>query len=263
MEISKGQQLYVNNKWYMDVIDVNDTKVKVRIKYYEGVKKDVYFYKEISLPKDLFTNLKENEYIVYTKVNQVELKKIIGSLINKLIKEDDITKMFEDGSVGAGMGAVSNPGLSGTPGVVGNAGSGDVSGSVLPGSSNEFALEIHPKVNKKIRKKLKTKAGKAVVKQPVIELTENVVSTEELTENEYKSKVYAFLDYPTDNEYDHKFIQVVNKIRPSFLDTSGQRIKQYFKNLYNMNKSLIKLRTSDWFQNYILVLADIEDTEEL
>lgn len=261
MEFKSGQQLFVNGKWYMDVVSVDGESIKVRIKFYEGQSKDFFQYKTIKLPSKLFMNCQEDSFLIRCTVNETELKKNIGSLINRLVKELDILKVFEDG-----MGAVANPGLSGTPGVPGSAGSGDINaGGILPPS--EFGMQIHPKVNAKIRKKLKTKTGKPIVKQPVISLHKENVETIELdntinSEPDYKLNLYQFLDYPTDNEYDIKFIDTINKWRPTFLEISSQRIKQYFKDLYNVNKSLIKDKTSEWFQNNILILGEITDIED-
>lgn len=266
---SKGQQLYINGKWYMDIKDVDQNQIKVRIKYYEGNDKKYYAYKIISLPISMFTDIEQTDYITKAKIDPIELKKRIGSLINRLVKETDMSMLFEDGgalaSAGntAGMGAVSSPGMSGTPGVPGAAGSGDIGGGgILPAS--EFGLMRHPKVNKKIRKKLKTKVGKAIVKQPVILLTkENNEETVVNSENDYKNLLYEFLDYPTDNDIDIQFLEIINKLRPTFLELSSQRIKAYFKKLYEVNKSLINTKTSEWFQNNLFILGEITETEEI
>jgi hypothetical protein len=71
--------------------------------------------------------------------------------------------------------------------------------------------------------------------------------------------VYQFLDYPVDNDWDIKFIETISEWRPEFLETSMERIKQYFKDLYKTNRALIKDKCSEWFQNNILVLGDITE----
>ena len=87
----------------------------------------------------------------------------------------------------------------------------------------------------------------------------NVIDKEkkdETTDNEYKKLIFDFLDYPTDNDYDNKIIDVINKIRKTFVTSSSDVIKSYFKNLYELNKSYIKNKTSEWFQNNILIIID-------
>jgi hypothetical protein len=263
----RGDQLFINKKWYMDINDVNDEKkqLDVRIKYYESNDKKIYNYKIITLSMDLFTNIIVSNFIINATINPIELKKRIGSLINRLIIEYDMNQLLENLNIKDvledGMGAVSSPGLSGTPGLPGTAGSGDVSNSILP--ANTFGLEMDREPNKRIRKKLKTKAGKVLIKQPVILLTKENITNDELTENDYKNTLYMFLDYPTDNDIDIKIINSINKLRPTFLEISSQRIKEYFKKLYIVNKSLIKTKSSDWFQNNLLILGEITDNEEI
>lgn len=272
MEILKNDQLYVNSKWYMDVIDIVNNLVTVRVKYSEAIDKGPYIYKNIKIPLEVIKPTEEKNGIKYCKINEIDLKKIIGGLIYRLHKQNDINAILEDGANAAntaGMGAVSFGTMSGTPGVPGGAGSGDIAGTVkfastkagtgtLPG--NEFGLQIHPKVNAKIRKKIKTKAGKAIVKQPVINLSENAdVETE--SDVEYKTKLFDFLDYPTDNEYDIKIIKIITTHRPEFLTMSSDRIKLYLNDLYTLNLTLITNHCSDWLKNNIFVLADVK-TEE-
>ncbi len=271
MEILKNDQLYINSKWYFDVVDVANL-VTVRVKYSEAIDKGPYIYKNIKIPKEVIKVTEEKNGIKYCKINEIDLKKIIGGLIYRLHKESDLNYILEDGANAAntaGMGAVSFGTMSGTPGIPGGAGSGDIAGAVkvastkagtgtLPG--NEFGLQIHPPVNKKIRKKIKTKAGKTIVKQPVLNLSENV-EIESESDVEYKTKLFDFLDYPTDNEYDMKLLKIINIHRSEFLSMSSQRIKLYLNDLYTLNLTLITNRCSDWFKNNIFVLADVK-TEE-
>jgi hypothetical protein len=254
-ELKAGDQLYVNSKWYFDVKDVNDTDIKVRIKYFEGTNKDYYLYKVIKLPVSLFVEPTVSNFIVNCKVSEKDLKRQIGGLIDRLVKESDISKILEE------MGAVSSPGLSGTAGVPGSAGSGDVSNSVLP--SNSYGLEIIPKVNRKqIRKILKNKKSGNILKTPLLNLMKEDASDDVMnSDNDYKLHVFQMLDYPTDNEWDLKFIEIINAWRPNFIDTSSQRIKTYFKNLYETNRALIVNKCSEWFQNNMAVLAEISTSE--
>lgn len=253
MNIKIGDQLYVNGKWYFDVLDVQDGTVVIRIKYKENPRKEVYSYRPIALDANLFTNVQEKSFFKTCNIDNNQFKQVIGSLIDRIAKEGDISKIFEDG-----MGDVSMPGVNATPGMTGTSGSGDI--SVFPKSTLGF--EIVSKDYKRIRKKMKTKASDAIIKTPVINLTsvkeslEEEESTPDQTDNEYKTLVFDLLDYPTDNDYDVKFIKVINKIRPTFVESSAETIKSYFRNLYTLNKTLIKNKTSEWFQNNILILAD-------
>jgi hypothetical protein len=264
MELKENMQLWVNEKWYMDVLKIENDKVTVQIKYTEPGAK-LNYYKQITIP-NIFKNLTQHSYIVKCKVNEKELKKHIGSLINRLTVEKDIVKMFENavaanGANTAGMGAVSMPGLSGVAGVPGAAGSGDISTTKLPASmipTNSFGLEIDNSTNKRARKKLKKnktkgKKLKPIVKTPVVILTNESVDDTE-TDAKYKSRVFAFLDYPVSNDIDIDLINSINKERQLFVKISADRIKKYFKDFYNINKTLITIDASDWFENNILTL---------
>lgn len=264
MELKATDQVYVNSKWYFDVKSIDGQTIKVRIKYFEGVKTNLYLYKTIKLPLELFKNIEQYGFIVKVTVKEYDLKQQIGGLIDRLVKEPDITKIVED------MGAVSSPGINATPGMTGSAGSGDIGSfggaSTMP--SNEFGLQIVPKANRKKIKKMLNQSKSAknssdnIIKTPVLNLFKENLKNDELhSDNDYKMLIYQFLDYPTDNDMDIKFINIVNDLRPEFLDTCSQRIKQYFKDLYNTNKTLIKKKCSKWFINNMLILGDITETE--
>jgi len=254
MKINTNDQLYVNDKWFFDVFDIKDSNIVVRIKYKENPKIETYLYKKIALPLELFKVTNKKGFVTYCKVDNMQLRNQIGGLIDRIAKEQDITALFEDS---AGMGDVSMSGISSLPGVPGDSGSGDV-GGLLPASSVGFQI-LSPYL-KKSRKKIKTVAGKSIIKQPIINLKENN-ETEE-SDSDYKTKVFDFLDYPTDNEYDIKFIDVINKNRNAFLNVSADTVKAYFRNLHKMNKTLITSKTSEWFQNNIIILKD-QDEEQL
>jgi len=268
--IQTSDQLYINNKWYMDVLSMDETNMTVRIKYYEGANKSYYLYKEIKLPISLFTDLSQKEFIIFAKVDESELRDIIGNLINRIVKEQDITKLLEDANISntSGMGNVVSAGMSGIPGVTGSSGSGDIS-SILP--KNEYGLEIDPKINKKSRKKLLSKPKsqkRALIDSNVIDLSNYLIKyvvldtllkedVLEETDNDYKLKLYQFLDYPTDNDMDIKFIESIEKNRAEFLSMSKSRIVQYLNDLYKTNKTIIDKKCSEWFQNNIQILAEI------
>jgi hypothetical protein len=247
-----GNELYVNNKWYWDIISISETKIEVRIKYKEN--NNTYSYKTIKLPTNLFKEGSKVNNVIHIEIPKIELKKIIGNLVNRLIEEPNIYNIFENvvgGSPGntAGMGAVVSPGLSGTPGMTGSAGSGDISAHIdfgmekLPASNIKH---INTMLGKKKKKKKKVKES-IVLKQPLIELNED----NDISDNKYKQYFFEFLDYPVDSGYDELAINSINKNRPEFLTISSQRIKAYLTNFYKMNKSFIDNKTSDNFQNML------------
>jgi len=255
--IKSGDQLFINNKWYFDVKNIDGQDIKVRIMYYEGANKDYFLYKVIRLPLSLFKDCVTDKFMIRCAVSEKDLKHQIGGLMDRLVKESDIMSIVED------MGAVSSAGMSGTPGVPSSAGSGDI-GSFGGGSSvllaNSFGLEIIPKVNRKQLKKIIKKGHntKNGIRKPLLNLMKEEVSSDVLaSDNDYKLQLYQFLDYPTDNDMDIKFIEVINDWRASFLEASSQRVKQYFKDLYKTNKALINDKCSEWFQNNIIILADV------
>ena len=257
-DLKIADQLFVNNKWYFDIVNIDDKNITVRIKYYEGTTKQYFLYKNIKLPINIFTNCEKYNFIYKCTIDNALLKKQIGGLIDRIVKEIDINTIIENVS---GMGAVVSPGLSGTPGLPGTAGSGDISGTILP--SNEYGLQIVPKTNrKKINNILKKSKMKSLIKQPIINLFKENLDLE-ITENDYKRKLYEFLDYPTDNDWDIKFIIIINEWRPTFAEISNERIKEYFKILYKTNKSLIDTNCSEWFQNNILILSDINANDTI
>ena len=115
-----GDQIRVNNKQYQDLLSDGGDTYEFRIKYKEG---KFNIYKNITIPKSI---IKENDIkhgIVYCTIDENSLRKQIGGMVNYIAKEDDISFLLEDA---AGMGAVSMPGLSGTPGQIGSMGSGDI-----------------------------------------------------------------------------------------------------------------------------------------
>lgn len=272
----KNDQLFVNGKWYFDVLDVENDSLKVRLKYYEAPTKNFYTYKVIKLPKNLFQDCVVDNFIVKTQVHEPSLKQQIGGLINRLAKEPDVVQFAEslkinedaaaaNGSNTGGMGAVANPGLSGTPGQIGSYGSGDISATVKYASTkngvtpkNSFGLQIVSKSNMKHNRKSSKKQKGTLLKQPILSVSEAADIDVTNSDHDYKTSIYTFLDYPTDNEIDLQIIGLVSEFRAEMLEISKERLVKYFRDLYNTNRALIKTKCSDWFQNSILNLAQLE-----
>lgn len=257
MELKVGHQIYLNSKFFLDVIEI-DKKITVRIKYKEG---DFFHYKNIDLPLSLFKNCKGNDNfgLIYCNISAVELKKHIGGLVNKMIKEPNVYELFENATsaVGAntsGMGAVSNPGLSGVPGTPGTMGSGDVS------THFDFGLQKLPIGNKKhidvLLKGKKKKKNK--IKEPIlniINLKENIEIDIE-SETDYKLQLFTFLDYPYNNDQDAEIIDSISKHREEFTIISSERIKTYLNLFYDLNKTFILANASEELINKLEVLKN-------
>lgn len=273
--IQPNDQLFINNKWYFDVLSVEGDSVKVRLKYNEAPSKKFYTYRTLKLPLNMFQESVKDQFIVRCKVHEPSLKLQIGGLINRLAIEPDMLQFSESlvkedvaaAGAGGGMGAVVNPGMSGTPGQIGSMGSGDIASPVKYASTkratgalpkSEFGLQIHSKSNMRhINKSAKKQKG-TLIKKPVMSIAENNEIDVTNSDHDYKTKIYTFLDYPTDNELDLQMIGIIAEYRPEIIDTSAERLVQYFRDLYNTNKALIKNKCSEWFQNNILVLAQLE-----
>ena len=258
-----GNELYVNNKWYWDIVSINENKIEVRIKYRES---DTYNYKTIKLPKELFRDGSMVDNVIHVNIPKNELKKIIGNLVNRMIEEPNIYDIFENavsaspGNTG-GMGAVANPGLSGTPGALGSAGSGDISGHIdfgmqkIPAHNMKHINQITKKKKKKKKKDKKKKEENFILKQPIINLVSED-SEVKITDNEYKRQFYEFLNYPVTSGNDELVLNTISKNKSEFLTISSDRLKAYLKLFYNTNKSFINNKTSDWLQNYLLNLIN-------
>jgi len=272
----KNDQLFVNNKWYFDVLDVESDALKVRLKYYESATKNFYSYKIIKLPKNLFQNTVVDQFIIKTQVHEPSLKEKIGGLINRLAIEPDVVQFAEKinhqlnedvaaAGNGGGMGAVVNPGLSGIPGQIGSFGSGDISTTVKYASTkngvtpkHSFGLQIVSKSNMKHNRKSSKKQKGTLIKKPIMSISEATDIDVTNSDHDYKTSIYTMLDYPTDNELDLQLIGLISEFRPDILEISKERLVQYFRDLYNTNRALIKSKCSDWFQNTILNLAQLE-----
>ena len=266
MDLVKGQELYVNNQWFFDVIDkAENESILVRIKYKEAPNREYVLNKIIKLPVNLLTIEEDCSSYLKCKIDLSKLKNLWGSLVDRIIKEKNpyiLASVNEDGSDGGGgvaastggntggMGAVSNPGLSGIPGVPGTAGSGDI------------AVGIYGKKKVKGFSKIPASTGsrtnikKALLKS--LGIKEDLEVTEE-TSNDYKKKLYDFLDWPWTKDSEIDLIKEINSNRDEFMKCSPVIIKEYLKNMWEMNKTLIKSNCSSQFINQIMICADVTE----
>lgn len=256
IEINVNDQLYVNNKWYFDVTGINDNIIQVRIQYKENPNINTFIYKNLNLDKSIFTKVEKIHSFTKCEIDEKILKKTIGNLITRIKVEKDYSFIFEDGGGVAtsansgGMGAVVSPGINSTPGVMGTAGSGDISTILGPSTMYDDTLGKSFKQHEKDKKKKKKKQR---IVTPIIKLENLDVKT---NDNTLKTLVLDIIDYPIDNEYDLLFIDKIKENSDLLMNSSSEVIIQYITDLIELNKSIITL-CSEWFVLQIEKIKEI------
>jgi hypothetical protein len=241
-----GNELYVNNKWFFDVISITEASLEVRIKYKEAQNRQYELYKIVKLPIDLVTIEETKNNLIYCTIDNTKLKTLWGSLVDRIVKESNPYNIkinedaSSDGGNTVGMGDVSNATLSGTPGVPGGAGSGDIYNTVISSST----LYRGAKSNKPNKENLKKALLNILGMKEDLQYGDN-------TDNDYKVLVYQFLEYPWTKDIEIDLINEILEWKAEFLDASPVRIKLYFKELFDLNSSLINSKCSDTFINQI------------
>lgn len=247
MKFEPGQQLYVNNKWFFDILESKDGQLVCRIKYKEAPNRQYYLYKDVKIDEKLLSVDESNDIFIVCKIDEKKLKDLYGSLIDRILKEQNpyLFSVNEDASATvastAGMGAVSQPGLSGTPGVPGTSGSGDL--NVGNGVKN----------NKFTYTKSGTRLKKALI--DLLSMKEDLSNYNPETDSDYKKLVYEFLDYPWTVDLEIQVVKEASKDRDVFSNTSTSRISEYFKDLYTLNKFAIDSNCSNEFINKLLLIS--------
>lgn len=238
IEVNINDQLYVNNKWYFDVTNINDNILQVRIQYKENPNINNYIYKHINFDYKLIDKIEKTNGLIYCTIDEKKLRNVIGNLINRIKVEPNYSFLFEDGSGGdgGGFGDISMPGLSGVPGVPGSAGSGDISNTSLA-SSYIKPIDLFGERPKK-KKKRKVKAP--FIK---IESIDNSL-------NEVKTIILEIIEYPELNSTDTLFIDDIIIKKDILMNSGIDTIIQYFNDLININKSLYN-SCSDYIKNKI------------
>lgn len=255
IEININDQLYVNNKWYFDVTGINDNIIQVRIQYKENPNINTFIYKKINLDKSIFTKVEELQGFTKCEIDEKILKKTIGNLITRIKVEKDYSFIFEDGGGVAtsansgGMGAVVSPGINSTPGVMGTAGSADISTTLGPSTMYNDLLGKSFKQHEKDQKKKKKKK----IVTPIIQL-ENLDN--KTNDNTLKTLILDMIDYPVNNEYDLLFIKKIKENSQLLMSSSSEVIKKYINDLIELNKSKIKY-CSEWFVLQIEKISEI------
>ena len=163
--INIGDQLFINNKWYWDVMGISNDMAIIQVYYMYGYPKPQISRTSFKFPiKDMF--LEEDNLYKIVSVDETLLKKTIGNLINQILIQDSILESVnEDGGAAAsgvamastavsGMGAVTSPGSPSTPGVSGTAGSDIAVGGSFLGTYSPAGYNFNTK-KKKIKRKPK------------------------------------------------------------------------------------------------------------
>lgn len=247
VEIKINDQLFVNGKWYFDVIDINENIVQVRVQYKENNDFKDYLYKSINLDKDLFEKVEtiDNTNLINCEIDENKLRRAIGNLMSRLRIEMDYSFMFEDVGVAtaansAGFGDVSMPGINSTPGAEGSAGSGDIS-TTLGGST----VTPVPELGEPWDKHKKRKKKKPTLKSPIIHLESvNLLNMD----SELKTNLLNIMDYPAENAYDHAFITDMTRKKDILMGRSKEVIVNYVNDLVELNKHIYD-ECSDWLKN--------------
>ncbi len=163
--INIGDQLYVNEKWFWDVIGITNDMAIIQIYYIFGYPKPQITRKSFKYPiKDIF--IESESMYKNTSIDENKLRKVIGNLIDQILIQDNILEsiILEDGSGTAavstssstGMGAVTSPGISCTPGVPGTSGSDVAVGGKFLGASSPNGFNFIKKYKKRKKTDKKT-----------------------------------------------------------------------------------------------------------
>lgn len=243
--IKVNDQLFVNNKWYFDIVDINDNIVKVRIQYKENPNIEKYLYKNINLDKTLFDKVEEDQYFFKCTIDENQLRKSIGNLISRIKIENDYSFVYEDAANAAnsgGMGAVTSPGINSTPGVSGTAGSADF------GATTTLPASTKPDMGSNVvGEKKKKKQKKITLKTPTIKLesfsNSNII-------NDVKNNILNILEYPELTKYDLYFCDIILKNKNILMNSSLDVIQKFMSDLKNLNADSYSF-CSEYFMNEI------------
>lgn len=238
-----GTDVFINSKWWFDILSIKDGIVEVRVELVDGQ------WKKLQIDQDQFIKA---ECDCDWKISQEWLQKRFGGIVNKFKISKHTYSLFEDTS---GMGGVAMAGLSGTPGVPGTSGSGDVGDRAFGPfiKRGTYGIEDLGKNIKTLKKLVKGGTlNKRGLKKPLLSILK-----EGSNEPDFLKSLYEFLDYPWSNDTDLSIISEINDWRPEFTKTSSQRIKQYLNDLWKINLFLIRNNCSDQFISQYMVIAGI------
>jgi len=247
IEIKINDQLFVNNKWYFDIVDINDNIIKVRIQYKENPNIEKYLYKNINIDKSLFDKVEEYKYFFKCTIDENKLRQNIGNLISRIKIEKDYSFIYEDAAVAAnsaGMGDVAAPGINSTPGAYGSVGSADFGAPAYTTPSEK------PNMGSNVvgeKKKKKTKKDKIKLKTPTIKL-ETFSNINDI--NDIKTNILNLIDYPDLNKHDLYFVELINKNKVVLMNSSIPVVQKFMDDLKQLNNELYSF-CSEYFMDEI------------
>src|SRR5574343_990001 len=96
IELLAGDEIYVNGKWFWDVIKADQKYVTVKMYYnkeYPGI--NTPNSSSIKIPKEAFSIFSENNGIKYCMIGETTLKKLTGGLFRLLKVQQDISELME------------------------------------------------------------------------------------------------------------------------------------------------------------------------
>ena len=99
IELLAGDEIYVNGKWFWDVIKADQEYVTVKMYYnkeYPGI--STPNSSNIKIPRDAFSVFSENNGIKYCLIGETTLKKLTGGLFRLLKVQQDISELMENAS---------------------------------------------------------------------------------------------------------------------------------------------------------------------
>lgn len=255
--IKIGDQLFVNNKWYFDVIGIYGEDLLIQIFYMFGYPKQQITRKAFKINKNLIFIEKENDIYKYVSISENKLKTLIGTLIDQILIQADLDLSIvvkesiinEDGGVAVasagtttGMGAVVSPGSPTTPGVSGTAGSDT---AIVTTSSNGFDFDRSLKKKKKTNEEfdfvkynnsqknkeiIDTRFSKKHIKELIAMgkvLNPKIQSTElnKTIPNSWKPvgvinyNENSSIEKMTEDEYKTNFLEFINRIKEDVIDS--------------------------------------------
>jgi hypothetical protein len=88
MKIRVGDELFVNSKWYWDVVSIQGKTLGLQMPYSEG--DNNYLSKVVQVPSGIIKVISGTEGMYNAEINEGELKKLLGPFIAKLVLQPDV-----------------------------------------------------------------------------------------------------------------------------------------------------------------------------
>lgn len=280
IELNIGDEIYVNGKWYWDVINVDTVNVTVKIYYtkeYPGLNKSNS--SNIKIPIDGISVHSENNGIKYCLIGETLLKKLTGGLYKILKVQSDISDILESANKTKNKktqesmytsilkfkkNLINEDGGASYASAANTSGMGDMTTTTSPDGTvissdtattlKDVATPVMPNSNmlkylKKNRKSLDVSKSGNVIK--------------ESTTDDFKTKLFAFLDYPWQEDVEISVIKLVNEYRNMFVKASTEQIQNYLRNLLSTNdfEGTVFNQSTESFATEYRDLCDLKEEE--